>query len=262
MAITVSNFFDYYSTLSKKKRLDSREARVRSREMSISRSVPAAPAPVVDDESKFIEAQNFFGMGFREGMRKGQLGEEFNPSELGNMFKFYFGSGLKRREYGGPVLKGESYLVGEDGPEVYTASNDGKITPNNLLPDLPGLGGGGGGTNAITGKAKSKTMGNYLKDALKISTIPARFLLGIESPSDETEKFADSYMTPADKISDAISIYNTNMEKTNTRTIVQPSVVNNTVPVPQPIMMPTRETTTVETMSKSKFNNIMAKGIK
>ena len=101
-----------------------------------------------------------------------------------------------------------------------------------------------------------------MKDAFKISTIPARFLLGIESPSDETEIFADSYMTPADKISDAISIYNTNMEKTNTRTIVQPSVVNNTVPVPQPIMMPTRETTTVETMSKSKFNNIMAKGIK
>ena len=57
MSITVSNFFDYYSTLSKKKRLDSREARVRSREMSISRSVPAAPAPVVDQESKFIEAQ-------------------------------------------------------------------------------------------------------------------------------------------------------------------------------------------------------------
>ena len=219
MAITVSNFFDYYSTLSKKKRLDSREARVRSREMSISRSVPAAPAPVVDDESKFIEAQNFFGMGFREGMRKGQLGEEFNPSELGNMFKFYFGSGLKRREYGGPVLKGESYLVGEDGPEVYTASNDGKITPNNLLStNMSGLDGGGSVTDAV--------------------------------------------MTPADKISDAISIYNTNMEKTNTRTIVQPSVVNNTIPVPQPIMMPTTGKTTVETISRSKFNNIMAKGIK
>ena len=239
--------------------MDSREARVRSREMSISRSVPAAPAPVVDDESKFIEAQNFFGMGFREGMRKGQLGEEFNPSELGNMFKFYFGSGLKRREYGGPVLKGESYLVGEDGPEVYTASNDGKITPNNLLPDLPGLGGGGGGTNAITGKAKSKTMGNYLKDALKILTFP---ISRRNIKPDPTEKFATPNLTSADKISDAISIYNTNMEKTNTRTIVQPSVVNNTVPVPQPIMMPTRETTTVETMSKSKFNNIMAKGIK
>ena len=219
MAITVSNFFDYYSTLSKKKRLDSREARVRSREMSISRSVPAAPAPVVDEESKFIEAQNFFGMGFREGMRKGQLGEEFNPSELGNMFKFYFGSGLKRREYGGPVLKGESYLVGEDGPEVYTASNDGKIIPNNLLsPNMSGLDGGGSVTDAV--------------------------------------------MTPADKISDAISIYNTNMEKTKTKTIVQPSVVNNTIPVPQPIMMPTSGKTTVETMSKSKFNNIMAKGIK
>ena len=228
--------------------MDSREARVRSREMSISRSVPAAPAPVVDEESKFIEAQNFFGMGFREGMRKGQLGEEFNPSELGNMFKFYFGSGLKRREYGGPVLKGESYLVGEDGPEVYTASNDGKITPNNLLPDLPGLGGGGGGTNAITSKAKSKTMGNYLKDALKILTFP---ISKRNIKSDPAEKFAD-----------AISIYNTNMEKTNTRTIVQPSVVNNTIPVPQPIMMPTTGKTTVETMSRSKFNNIMAKGIK
>ena len=259
MAITVSNFFDYYSTLSKKKRLDSREARVRSREMSISRSVPAAPAPVVDDKNKFIEAQNFFGMGFREGMRKGQLGEEFNPSELGNMFKFYFGSGLKRREYGGPVLKGESYLVGEDGPEVYTASNDGKITPNNLLPDLPGLGGGGGGTNAITSKAKSKTMGNYLKDALKILTFP---ISRRNIKPDPTEKFADSYMTPDDKMSDAISIYNTNMEKTKTRTIVQPSVVNNTIPVPQPIMMPTTGKTTVETMSRSKFNNTIAKGIK
>ena len=259
MAITVSNFFDYYSTLSKKKRLDSREARVRSREMSISRSVPAAPAPVVDDESKFIEAQNFFGMGFREGMRKGQLGEEFNPSELGNMFKFYFGSGLKRREYGGPVLKGESYLVGEDGPEVYTASNDGKITPNNLLPNLPGLGGGGGGTNAITDKAKSKTMGNYLKDALKILTFP---ISRRNIKPDPTEKFADSYMTPDDKMSDAISIYNTNMEKTKTRTIVQPSVVNNTIPVPQPIMMPTTGKTTVETMSRSKFNNTIAKCIK
>ena len=248
MAITVSNFFDYYSTLSKKKRLDSREARVRSREMSISRSVPAAPAPVVDDKNKFIEAQNFFGMGFREGMRKGQLGEEFNPSELGNMFKFYFGSGLKRREYGGPVLKGESYLVGEDGPEVYTASNDGKITPNNLLPDLPGLGGGGGGTNAITSKAKSKTMGNYLKDALKILTFP------ISKRNIKPD--------PAEKFADAVSIYKTNMEKTNTRTIVQPSVVNNTIPVPQPIMMPTTGKTTVETMSRSKFNNIMAKGIK
>ena len=56
--------------------------------------------------------------------------------------------------------------------EVYTASNDGKITPNNLYQICWGLGGGGSSTNAITGKAKSKTMVNYLKDVLKISTIP------------------------------------------------------------------------------------------
>ena len=140
--------------------------------------------------------------------------------------------------------------------------NTKKFFNENELPDLPGLGGGGGGTDAVTSKAKSKTLGAYMSDAFKISTIPARFLLGIESPVDENEKFATSYLTPADKISDAISIYNTNMEKTNTRTIVQPSVVNNTIPVPQPIMMPTTGKTTVETMSRSKFNNIMAKGIK
>ena len=58
------------------------------------------------------------------------------------------------------------------------------LFPNNELPDLPGLGGGGGGTNAITGKAKTKTIGTYMKDAFKISTIPARFLLGIKSPED------------------------------------------------------------------------------
>ena len=66
------------------------------------------------------------------------------------------------------------------------------------ISKLPGLGGGGGGTNAITSKAKTKTIGNYMKDAFKISTIPARFLLGIKSPVDENEKFADSYKTPED----------------------------------------------------------------
>ena len=32
------------------------------------------------------------------------------------------------------------------------------LFPNDEFPNLPGLGGGGGGTNAITGKAKSKTI--------------------------------------------------------------------------------------------------------
>ena len=75
------------------------------------------------------------------------------------------------------------------------------------LPKLPGLGGGGGGTDSITGKAKTKTIGNYAKDAVKIATIPARFLLNIKSKQDPTEKFADSNKTPKEKVSRAIDDY-------------------------------------------------------
>ncbi|MES9986207.1 MAG: phage tail tape measure C-terminal domain-containing protein [Candidatus Thiodiazotropha sp. 6PLUC6] len=34
---------------------------------------------------------------------------------------------------GGPVSRGSTYLVGEKGPELFTASNSGNITPNNQL---------------------------------------------------------------------------------------------------------------------------------
>ena len=75
------------------------------------------------------------------------------------------------------------------------------------VPPVKGLGGGGGGTNSITDKAKTKTIGNTLKDVVKIGTIPARFLLNIKSKPDPTEKFADSYKTPKEKVSSAISDY-------------------------------------------------------
>ena len=83
------------------------------------------------------------------------------------------------------------------------------------LPKLPGLGGGGGGTDAITDKAKTKTIGNYAKDAVKIGTIPARFLLNIKSKPDPTEKFADYHMTPKQKVSSAISDYKKKQKKVN-----------------------------------------------
>ncbi len=34
---------------------------------------------------------------------------------------------------GGPVMRGQTYLVGERGPELFTASNSGNITPNHKL---------------------------------------------------------------------------------------------------------------------------------
>ena len=37
------------------------------------------------------------------------------------------------RANGGPVMAGKSYLVGERGPEIYTANSTGHITPNNQI---------------------------------------------------------------------------------------------------------------------------------
>ena len=44
-----------------------------------------------------------------------------------------FISGLFKRQAGGPVSRGQSYLVGEKGPEVFTPSKSGRISPNESL---------------------------------------------------------------------------------------------------------------------------------
>jgi hypothetical protein len=77
---------------------------------------------------------------------------------------------------------------------------------NKKMPPVK-LGGGGGGTNSITDKAPYKSLKKKAIDAVKISTIPARFLLNIKSKPDPTEKFADSYKTPKEKVSSAIRDY-------------------------------------------------------
>ena len=75
------------------------------------------------------------------------------------------------------------------------------------VPPVAKLGGGGGGTDAITDKAPYKSFKKKVVDAAKIATIPARFFLNIKSKPDPTEKFADSYKTPKEKVSSAISDY-------------------------------------------------------
>ncbi len=193
--------------------------------------------------------------GFKDGQTKGfQTGYEtgYEEAEKEN-------ENIEERQYGGPVTKGKPYLVGESGVEQF-------------MPNLPGLGGGGGGTNSITDKAKTKTMGNYMKDALKMSTIPARFLLGIESPVDETEKFA-SPSTPEDKVSSAISNYvqaesNNNefgnitssvVNKPRVQTVVQPVIQTKTQRVPTPVPMSSK--TQVIKTTKSKLPPSIAKMI-
>jgi hypothetical protein len=51
-------------------------------------------------------------------------------------------STLPPKALGGPVMGGNSYLVGEQGPELFTPSSSGNITPNHAM--------GGGGTINIT----------------------------------------------------------------------------------------------------------------
>ena len=93
--------------------------------------------------------------------------------------------------------------------------------------ELPGLGGGGGGTDAITGKAKTKTFGGYTTDLLKSLTIPARFLLGIESPEDPQSKFADFYNTPEQKVDEAIRKFNLDTIKPVSNPIIPPPPPTN-----------------------------------
>ena len=61
---------------------------------------------------------------------------------------------------------------------------------NKKVPPVTGLGGGGGGTDAITMKAKGKSLKKRIKDVGKLATVPFRAVLGIKSKPDPTEKFA------------------------------------------------------------------------
>jgi hypothetical protein len=60
----------------------------------------------------------------------GPLGTAIFNNQAGNAFNesFDYGGG---RAVGGPVMGGTSYIVGERGPELFTPSGSGRITPNN-----------------------------------------------------------------------------------------------------------------------------------
>lgn len=51
-------------------------------------------------------------------------------SKVGSFIGGLFGGG---RASGGPVMQGTTYLVGEQGPELFTPSSSGRIIPNNAL---------------------------------------------------------------------------------------------------------------------------------
>lgn len=70
------------------------------------------------------------------------------------------------RADGGPVTSGKTYLVGENGPELFTPSNTGSIVPNHAL----GQGGGGNITIAIDARGsvegEAERFGRVLRAAM------------------------------------------------------------------------------------------------
>ena len=75
--------------------------------------------------------------------------------KFSDIFKFLTGFGGARAS-GGPVQGGKSYLVGEQGPEIFRPNTGGRIVPNNQLSYGAGVAGGlqisGVVTNILRGK--------------------------------------------------------------------------------------------------------------
>tara|TARA_Y200000002_G_scaffold357314_1_gene339733 strand:- start:4663 stop:5391 length:729 start_codon:yes stop_codon:yes gene_type:complete len=166
--------------------------------------------------------QQFYQQGYIEGYQKAfaegfnYAKEQYEPQT--NILSGILGK-LQKRELGGPVKKGQSYLVGEDGPEVFQAPSSGNVLSNN---SLPGLGGGGGGTNAITGKAKSKTMGAYTSDFLKrMTSNVSGSKLPQKSKNPLTYADPNDGMDPASKVRSAIFDYQNSQPSVVTRTVIR-----------------------------------------
>jgi lambda family phage tail tape measure protein len=107
-----------------------------------------------------IEAKQFLG-GVASSLL-GSIGTDTTSGWGATLIKSLSGA----RAEGGPVNAGLSYLVGERGPEIFTPSSSGGITPNHLIGAAAGGGGGvtiqtniqvsaGGATSTTTGDASA-----------------------------------------------------------------------------------------------------------
>ena len=135
MAISSRNIFDYDSTLSKKRQLDSREFRIRMKERDlISEALMRRNSSSNEQQAALIRSQRFFELGFEEGFKRAQSGETEVP-DLGGLFSLFAGALFRgnMRAEGGPVKKGEPYVVGEKGPELIVPSESGNVIPNDKV---------------------------------------------------------------------------------------------------------------------------------
>ena len=131
MSISARNIFNYDSLLSKRIQLDNREYQIRQRERDLLGQALAQKSAQPDQQSSLIRSQRFFELGFEEGFKRAQAGETEVP-DLGGLFSIFAGALMRGnvRAKGGPVKKGEPYVVGEKGPELIVPSESGNVIPN------------------------------------------------------------------------------------------------------------------------------------
>ena len=177
--------------------------------------------------------------GFKDGQTKGyQLGYEAALEEAEDQ-----NENIEERQYGGPVTKGKPYLVGESGVEQF-------------MPNLPGLGGGGGGTDSITAKSSAKSFKKRISDVGKILTFP---FSRRNIKADPTEKFASEYVEADSNNNEFGSITSSVVNKPRVQTVVQPVIQTKTQQVPTPVPMSSK--TQVIKTTKSKLPPSIAKMI-
>ena len=137
MSISIRNIFSYDSLLSKRIQLDNREYQIRQKERDLLGQALAQRNAQPDQQAALIRSQRFFELGFEEGFKRAQAGETEVP-DLGGLFSIFAGALIRGnvRAEGGPVKKGEPYVVGEKGPELIVPSESGNVIPNDEYSNL------------------------------------------------------------------------------------------------------------------------------
>lgn len=88
----------------------------------------------------------------------------------GKSFLDAFKGILGFRAQGGPVIGGGSYIVGENGPELFTPNTGGNIIPNNAMANFGRINAGGGG-GVLTAKVLGKDLLFVLTQAGKSNSV-------------------------------------------------------------------------------------------
>ena len=137
MSISIRNIFSYDSLLSKRIQLDNREYQIRQKERDLLGQALTQRSAQPDQQASLIRSQRFFELGFEEGFKRAQAGETEVP-DLGGLFSIFAGALIRGnvRAEGGPVKKGEPYVVGEKGPELIVPSESGNVIPNEEYSNL------------------------------------------------------------------------------------------------------------------------------